>query len=416
MITDIDITHALIVCTEATPGPGVWAAKNDDTRAEAIERFTQHYDLARVAPGGSEVLHQVDLPIERDADGAFCFAVTGNGPHGAANARFIATTLHPEFGYAAVLQQLRDTQVGTDKELRDLASELAHAHLAIARHQTEIDADQAVIAAQGALLVRARDMLGAVGSEGSIAVRDDIAAAIGEGDSAGVARRDPNDRLRVTLLAAIGALSEALEIGEDMLVDSHDYTARRIRELREQQNGLTAIAANAAAKPPADMQRTRPPYELAALEVGFTIAKAHLDSNPIANTADLTERITSRTMPDMEIVSMAFGILCRDLIGTPYSDRKVTCGWCVDAAGGGDQAHLDAPAYDHDDLKSHNIRCPNNPFARLYAAADRWRQSFESLPIPADNGDAAINGLHAAIDDVSDLAAKHPPLESEVNA
>lgn len=104
MITNDDIKAAREVIKAASKGPGVWAADNNDTEGTAVARFMEHYRLAHKETG-SHVLHQVDIDAG-DEDGAFCFAVTGNGPHGAANARFVAGTLDPRLGWAACLDEI----------------------------------------------------------------------------------------------------------------------------------------------------------------------------------------------------------------------------------------------------------------------------------------------------------------------
>lgn len=99
------IAAALEVCAAAMKGPAVWAADRSDTVETAIARFRKHFELAMKVTG-SAVLHQVDLAAGDD-DGAFCFAVTGNGPNGAANARFVAGSLDPVAGWEAALRALQ---------------------------------------------------------------------------------------------------------------------------------------------------------------------------------------------------------------------------------------------------------------------------------------------------------------------
>lgn len=107
MITNENIREALAICEAASKGPAVWAADKSDTVETALERFRLHYEKAREV-SGSAVLHQVDLPdSQTEVDGtSLCFAVTGNGPKGADNARFIAGALHPDLGWAATLREL----------------------------------------------------------------------------------------------------------------------------------------------------------------------------------------------------------------------------------------------------------------------------------------------------------------------
>ena len=104
MITTDDIKAAREVIAAASTGPAVWAADKSDTEETAVARFLAHYRLAHKETG-SHVLHQVDLEAS-DGDGAFCFAVTGNGPNGAENARFIAGALHPQLGWEACLAEI----------------------------------------------------------------------------------------------------------------------------------------------------------------------------------------------------------------------------------------------------------------------------------------------------------------------
>jgi hypothetical protein len=98
------IDEALEVCRAASRGPARWAANRAETRETALERFTKHLDLAKEVTG-SFVTHQVDLEAGDD-DGGFCLAVTGNGPTSAANARFIAGAVHPEYGWEASLRTI----------------------------------------------------------------------------------------------------------------------------------------------------------------------------------------------------------------------------------------------------------------------------------------------------------------------
>lgn len=104
-MTDQDIATALEVVELASKGPAVWAADQHDTEETAVARFLAHYRLAKAATQ-SEVAHQVDLH-DVDSDGAFCMAVTGNGPTSAANARFIAGSLDPVAGWGAALREVR---------------------------------------------------------------------------------------------------------------------------------------------------------------------------------------------------------------------------------------------------------------------------------------------------------------------
>lgn len=375
MITDIDITNALLVCTEATPGPGVWAAKNDDTRAEAIERFTQHYDLARIAPGGSEVLHQVDLPIEHDADGAYCFAVTGNGPHGADNARFISAALHPEAGYAAALQELRSVRGERDALLLDLEEAAGATHHKLAHAKVETEAADARVETLVSLLGRARAVLSAVGTPATDAVYREIVGAIGDEPAPAAkwirTREIVRSNLRPALIGAIGSLSEALDLANDAPHAGDDdvsYKQARIKDLRAHQHALEAIAADAAKKSVGDTRR--PDHEMAALEIGFEIAKAMLtDGDALLIPKDeLAAAIRARSIPDGEIVALAYGIMIRDTMGRSVSwrDRPQVCGWCVAAAGDTDEAEAAAERFNLATAKLHTLNCHHNPLAAYH--------------------------------------------------
>lgn len=108
MLTNETINEALAICDAASKGPAVHAGDPNDTAESALGRFAAHYNKA-LAVTGSTVSYQVDLPDERtEIDGtALCFAVTGNGPHGRENARFISAALHPAFGYEAALRKFQ---------------------------------------------------------------------------------------------------------------------------------------------------------------------------------------------------------------------------------------------------------------------------------------------------------------------
>lgn len=104
VITDQDIDAALVVIAAASKGPAVWAAGSEDTEEIAVQRFLDHYRKAKEVTGSS-TLNQVDLPVLNEE--AHCMAITGNGPLGAANAKYIAGSLDPVAGWEAALLEVR---------------------------------------------------------------------------------------------------------------------------------------------------------------------------------------------------------------------------------------------------------------------------------------------------------------------
>lgn len=145
MITLIEISDALAVCDAASKGPALWAADASDTPERALERFAAHYNKATEVTG-SAVLHQVDLPDARtERDGtALCFAVTGNGPNGAPNARFIAGALDPRIGWEAMLREVLQERAISMK----LDAVILEAISAIADFQSKNDPTDAYLAVQ----------------------------------------------------------------------------------------------------------------------------------------------------------------------------------------------------------------------------------------------------------------------------
>jgi hypothetical protein len=115
-MTDYDIIAAREIIRAASKGPALWVADLSETEETAVARFREHYRLAKEATG-SAVLHQVDLDAG-DEHGAFCMAVTGNGPTSAANARYIAGSLDPVAGWGAALAEV----VRLRAKLRDLTA------------------------------------------------------------------------------------------------------------------------------------------------------------------------------------------------------------------------------------------------------------------------------------------------------
>ncbi len=143
MIPKEGIEEALAVIAAGSKGPAIWCADLNDTEETAVARFLSHYRLAKEVTG-SDVIHQVDLDA-RDGNGAFCMAVTGNGPTSAANARMIAGMLDPVAGWEAALRSvlvLQERLVEHEKRIEILAAEIAE-HFPVSITARAMCADEA---------------------------------------------------------------------------------------------------------------------------------------------------------------------------------------------------------------------------------------------------------------------------------
>lgn len=134
---------------------------------------------------------------------------------------------------------------------------------------------------------------------------------------------------------------------------------------------------------PKDADLTRPPQESVILDRAITMA------NAFGQGLDI-ETMTPEEAADLgsdQTLSAALAITLRDMFaalgrGIDRDERPTRCGWCIDAAGGDDEAEKHAAVFTITAMRSHLLVCPNHPLSRLVAAARAFAASPQSSALP----------------------------------
>lgn len=139
-------------------------------------------------------------------------------------------------------------------------------------------------------------------------------------------------------------------------------------------------------------QKQRPSHEIAMIDrarpIVIELTDSALDKLP-GNVDEITaEHLAALT--DGEAIALLTNMFARELYENrpKYGEGPQVCGWCIDAAGGGQEAWDATPKMTLAEVREHTLTCEHNPLVA------RVRELQDAITAVMNSADDAIVAVH----------------------